>query len=42
MTRAAWPWLRVLIGAAILAVLLWRLGTAAFLDGLREIGRAHV
>jgi uncharacterized membrane protein YbhN (UPF0104 family) len=35
MTRAVWPWLKVLIGAGILAVLLWRLGTGAFLDGLR-------
>jgi glycosyltransferase 2 family protein len=37
MTRAVWPWLKVLIGAGILAVLLWRLGTGAFLDGLRVI-----
>jgi uncharacterized membrane protein YbhN (UPF0104 family) len=37
MTRAVWPWLRVLIGAGILAALLWRLGTAVFLDGLRVI-----
>jgi uncharacterized membrane protein YbhN (UPF0104 family) len=37
LTRAVWPWLRLLIGAGILAVLLWRLGTAAFLDGLRVI-----
>jgi uncharacterized membrane protein YbhN (UPF0104 family) len=37
LTRAVWPWLRILVGAGILAVLLWRLGTAAFLDGLRVI-----
>ncbi|GIF22528.1 uncharacterized membrane protein YbhN (UPF0104 family) [Actinoplanes tereljensis] len=37
MTRSIWPWLRLLGGAAILAVLLWRLGTGAFLDGLRVI-----
>ncbi|GDY32538.1 lysylphosphatidylglycerol synthase transmembrane domain-containing protein [Gandjariella thermophila] len=33
--RRAWPWLRVLLGAAILAVLVWRLGTGAFVAGLR-------
>ena len=37
MTRAFWPWVRLLAGAGILAVLLWRLGTDAFLDGLRVI-----
>ena len=36
-TRAVWPWLRVLGGVLILAVLLWRLGTSAFVDGLRVI-----
>jgi uncharacterized membrane protein YbhN (UPF0104 family) len=35
--RAAWAWARVLGGVAILAVLLWRLGTGPFLDGLRVI-----
>ena len=35
--RAAWAWARVLGGAAILAVLLWRLGTGPFLHGLRVI-----
>jgi uncharacterized membrane protein YbhN (UPF0104 family) len=37
VTRSIWPWLRLLGGAAIIAVLLWRLGTGAFLDGLRVI-----
>ncbi|NMO54718.1 flippase-like domain-containing protein [Actinoplanes sp. TBRC 11911] len=37
MTRTIWAWLRILGGVAILAVLLWRLGTGAFLDGLRVI-----
>ncbi|MET0415090.1 MAG: lysylphosphatidylglycerol synthase transmembrane domain-containing protein [Actinoplanes sp.] len=37
MTRSIWAWLRVLGGVAILALLLWRLGTGAFLDGLRVI-----
>lgn len=32
-----WSWARILGGAGILAFLLWRLGTGAFLDGLRVI-----
>lgn len=35
--RRAWPWLRALLAVAILGALVWRLGTAAFLDGLRRI-----
>jgi uncharacterized membrane protein YbhN (UPF0104 family) len=35
--RAAWPWLRILIAVGILGVLVWRLGTGAFLDGLRQV-----
>src|SRR5690349_2828849 len=37
MSRAAWACVRVLGGAAILAVLLWRVGTGPLLDGLRTI-----
>ncbi|MEV5410278.1 lysylphosphatidylglycerol synthase transmembrane domain-containing protein [Thermopolyspora sp. NPDC052614] len=37
MTRRLWPWLRTLIAVAIMAVLVWRLGTEAFLDGLRLV-----
>ncbi|GAB1640281.1 lysylphosphatidylglycerol synthase transmembrane domain-containing protein [Krasilnikovia sp. MM14-A1259] len=37
MTRTVWAWARVLGGAGIIALLLWRLGTSAFLDGLRVI-----
>lgn len=37
MTRVLGPWLRLLTGVAILAVLVWRLGTGAFLDGLRVV-----
>ncbi|MGI8332622.1 lysylphosphatidylglycerol synthase transmembrane domain-containing protein [Actinomadura scrupuli] len=41
MIRALWPRLRVLAGAGILAALVWRLGTDAFVNGLRMIdGRA--
>ena len=37
MTRSVWAWVRVLGGAIIIALLAWRLGTGAFLDGLRVI-----
>ena len=37
MTRSVWALARMLGGAGILALLLWRLGTGAFLDGLRVI-----
>ncbi|MGH3905391.1 MAG: lysylphosphatidylglycerol synthase transmembrane domain-containing protein [Pseudonocardiaceae bacterium] len=36
--RKLWPWLRVLVGVGILAALMMRLGTGAFVDGLRAIG----
>ena len=35
--RAVWAWVRPLGGVAILAVLLWRVGTGPFLDGVRLI-----
>ncbi|MEB3371825.1 lysylphosphatidylglycerol synthase transmembrane domain-containing protein [Saccharopolyspora mangrovi] len=38
MIRHAWPWLRALAAVGILAVLAWRLGANAFLEGLRAIG----
>ena len=37
MTRSIWAWVRLLGGATILALVLWRLGTGAFLDGLRVL-----
>ena len=37
MSRTFWIWARPLGGAAILAVLVWRLGTGPFLDGVRQI-----
>jgi uncharacterized membrane protein YbhN (UPF0104 family) len=37
VTRSVWAWIRVLGGAAIIGLLMWRLGTGAFLDGLRVI-----
>ncbi|WNV82641.1 lysylphosphatidylglycerol synthase transmembrane domain-containing protein [Umezawaea sp. Da 62-37] len=32
-----WPWLRLLLAVGILVALGWRLGTGAFVDGLRAI-----
>src|ERR671921_1530007 len=37
MSRGLWAWVRVVIGAAILGFLVWRLGTGAFLEPLRRI-----
>ncbi|GIF14630.1 lysylphosphatidylglycerol synthase transmembrane domain-containing protein [Actinoplanes teichomyceticus] len=37
MTRSFWAWARLLGGAGIIALVLWRLGTGAFLDGLRVL-----
>lgn len=37
MIRRWWTWLRLFGAAGILVVLAWRLGTGAFLDGLRAI-----
>lgn len=41
LTRA-WPWLRLLGGAGILAVLGWKLGTGALLRGVQDIDLAAV
>jgi glycosyltransferase 2 family protein len=41
MSRTAWTWARLTGTAAIVAVLVWRLGASPFLDGVRSIdGRA--
>ncbi|MBP2333940.1 uncharacterized membrane protein YbhN (UPF0104 family) [Saccharothrix coeruleofusca] len=32
-----WPWLRLVPAVGVLAALAWRLGTGAFLDGLRAV-----
>lgn len=37
MLNKLWPWLRLLLALGILGVLVWRLGTGAFLDGLRVV-----
>jgi uncharacterized membrane protein YbhN (UPF0104 family) len=36
-SRAVWAWVKLLGGLGILAFLVWRLGTAGFLDGLRAV-----
>jgi glycosyltransferase 2 family protein len=35
--RATWAWARLAGGAAILAILVWRLGTGPFVDGLQTV-----
>lgn len=42
LLRAAWPWLRVLIGLGILGALVAQLGTRTFMDGLRVINLGEV
>jgi uncharacterized membrane protein YbhN (UPF0104 family) len=37
MRRTLWTWARVLGPAVVLAVLVWRLGTGPFLDGIRTV-----
>ena len=41
MSRTVWAWGRIVGPAVVLAVLVWRLGTGPFLDGVRTVdGRA--
>ncbi|HEY2206159.1 MAG TPA: lysylphosphatidylglycerol synthase transmembrane domain-containing protein [Pseudonocardia sp.] len=42
MIRRLWPWLRMLVGLAILVALAWKVGAGAFLDGLRVIDAGTV
>ena len=35
--RRSWRWLRLLVGVGILAILVWRVGTGPFVDGIRLI-----
>ncbi|MDQ6642462.1 MAG: flippase-like domain-containing protein [Actinomycetota bacterium] len=37
MTRSWWIWARILGGCATLTVVLWRIGTGPFLDGVRTV-----
>lgn len=39
MSRTLWTWARLLGSAAVLAVLVWRLGTGPFLEGVRRVDR---
>ena len=38
MSRSAWRSVRVAVGVAVLAAVLWRMGTGPFVDGLRSLG----
>jgi uncharacterized membrane protein YbhN (UPF0104 family) len=40
MSRKAWAWGRLVGAALVLGVLVWRLGTSPFLDGLRTVNGA--
>jgi uncharacterized membrane protein YbhN (UPF0104 family) len=42
VSRSVWAWVRMLGGASIIAVLVWRLGSGAFLNGLRVINATDV
>jgi hypothetical protein len=43
MNRRTWAWVRLGAGVAVLAVLMWRLGSGPFLEGVRTVdGRALV
>jgi uncharacterized membrane protein YbhN (UPF0104 family) len=35
--RTSWRWARVLLGVAVLALLVWRLGTGPFVEGLQQV-----
>jgi uncharacterized membrane protein YbhN (UPF0104 family) len=40
MRGTAWPWARPVAAAAILAVIVWRLGVGPFVDGIRAVDGA--
>ncbi len=42
MSRRTWAWLRLVGGAAILAVIVWRVGTGPIVDGIRTISVGSV
>ena len=42
MRRRTWAWARLVGGAAVLAVLVWRLGSGPFLHGVRGLGTGPV
>ncbi len=37
MSRRVWPWVRLVVGVAVLVVLVWRVGSGPFLDGLNTV-----
>jgi uncharacterized membrane protein YbhN (UPF0104 family) len=42
VSRKFWPWLKVLIAVGIIVALVWKLGTSAFLQGLRDVSVVSV
>jgi len=42
MSRSVWRWVRLVGALAVLAVLVWRVGTGPFLDGLRSVDASAV
>lgn len=42
MGRRAWAWLRLIAGAAILGVIVWRLGTGPIVDGISRVTLSSV
>ena len=42
MGRRAWAWVRLLGGAVVLGVIVWRLGTGPIVDGIRTVTGSSV
>jgi uncharacterized membrane protein YbhN (UPF0104 family) len=42
MSRRTWAWVRLVGGAAILAVIVWRVGTGPIVDGIRTVSVGSV
>jgi glycosyltransferase 2 family protein len=42
MSRRTWAWVRLVGGAAILAVIVWRLGTGPIIEGIRTVSLTSI
>jgi uncharacterized membrane protein YbhN (UPF0104 family) len=40
--RRSWPWLRLVVGAAILGILVWRVGTGPFVSGIQMVNASSL